>query len=176
MVSRHSRTISESDSGTDFGDFAAHSASLRTIDVKRGAVAIIRACRSMRTGESAYSAPGTRQPPQSDFAGYDDGMRARIGMRRGLGIGLPFVARPRDTPLFALVGNGRRLRFGLQLVRAEFATETHVIVDADRRLEALGPMRDHPLDLSPGPDGTNIDPLVLVELCVRHGSTIAARS
>src|SRR4030095_1033273 len=113
---------------------------------------------------------GARNAPAAPiaFAGDNDGMRARIGMGRGLAVTLTLVARPRDAPLLAIVGHRTRLRLGQKLIGCEFTAQADVVVNADRRFETLGPVRDDPLDLRPGSHRTHIDPLVLVKLSVRH--------
>ena len=83
---------------------------------------------------------------------------------------LPLVAGPHHAPALGIVGDAVAQRlFVLQFLGGEFAAQAHIVMDADGLIDALGPMRHDMLDQRPGADRFDIDPLVLVELRLRHG-------
>src|SRR5262249_44518034 len=82
---------------------------------------------------------------------------------------LPFVAITDDAPGFAVVFHfGHGDFFGLQFISAEGASQTDVISDAHRFIEALRPLGNDLLDLSPSGDGLHEDPLVFMKLRLCH--------
>ncbi len=88
-------------------------------------------------------------------------------MVRAVGDILPFVARAQDAPV--AYGRGRAVLCGqLQLSAGELTAQTHVIGDADRLVEALGPDGVDLFDLGPDADAFDPDLLALLELGARH--------
>ena len=102
---------------------------------------------------------------------YNDRIGSRDGMACAIFRGLPFVPGAHDAPILvaAMAVLGQRL-FALQFVRGEFAAQSHIVVNAQRLIDSLRPMRHHALDKRPCAHRLHVNTLVLVEICLGHPS------
>ena len=131
-----------------------------------------KACLTLdaRRRQSIFGAGDTPAAPVIVACHYD-GIGTGIGMVRRFFGRLPFVLRAGEAPLLLVRAPGMiERRLGLQFVGGKLASQPAIVVNPDRFIESLSPVRHNALDNGPSSDRLYVNSLILVILRARHAT------